>query len=361
MDKHLMKEIFNAIQRGDLSSLESHTKGRDVCWPECTQGKLKDTAIHIAVQLDKIELVDWLLSHGCAACLEQQNGDGKRPLHSSVQSCNLLATKMLIDYNVEVNPLKRADWTPLMLACTRQSVPLISILLDHGADPLLVNKDGWSSFHVACREGNVEVLEHLLKVNSKLWNTVSKNGRAPLHTAALHGHEDVVNFLINNCGYPADQQDSCGNTPLMDAMRMGHRNIASLLLFQHNANINARDKMGCSVLNVAAEAGQDDIVNWLVKDLGVHVNTLSNTTGMSALHSAAKEGHVLMLQTLVELGCNLNTKDNRGRNCLWLACGSRHKECVRKLLSLGATDDSDLNGIRPSKLMPFAGLVEQIL
>lgn len=356
MDNQLIKEIFNAVLKEDIAILETLKNGKSIYWPECTQGKLRDTTLHIAVQLDNTELVNWLLAHGCVACLEQQNGDGKRPLHSSVQSCNVLATRILLDHNVEVNPLKRADWTPLMLACTRQSVPLITILLENRADPLLVNKDGWSSFHVACREGNVQVLEHLLKVNGKLWDTVSKNGRTPLHTAALHGRQDVACFLIKCCGYSVDQQDSCGNTPLMDALRMGHKDIGSLLLSQHCAKLNVKDKMGCSVLHAAAEAGQDDIVKWLVNDQCVDVNTLSNS-GMSALHSSAKEGHVLMVQTLVDLGCNIHTKDNKGRNCLWLACGSRHKEGAKKLWSLGATDDSDMNGICPSQLMPFTGLI----
>lgn len=355
MDNQEIKDLFNAVQKEDIASLENLTNGKSISWPECTQGKLRDTALHIAVQLDNTELVNWLLSHGCTSCLEQQNGDGKRPLHSAVQSCSLLTTRILLGHNVEVNPLKRADWTPLMLACTRQSVPLISILLEHGADPQLVNKDRWSCFHVACREGNVQVLEHLLNTNVKLWDTVSNNGRTPLHTAALHGHQDVVHFLIKNCGYSADQQDACGNTPLMDALRMGHKHICSLLLSQHCAQLNVKDKMGCSVLHIAAEAGQDVIVKWLVNDLSVDVNTLS-TLGMSALHSSAKEGHVLMVQTLVDLGCNIHTKENKGRNCLWLACGSRHKDCAKKLRSLGARDDFDLNGICPSQLMPFTGL-----
>ena len=41
--------------------------------------------------------------------------------------------------------------TPLMLACTKYQPAVISLLLKHGANPALVNKDAWNSFHIAVR------------------------------------------------------------------------------------------------------------------------------------------------------------------------------------------------------------------
>ncbi|CAL1531520.1 unnamed protein product [Lymnaea stagnalis] len=38
-----------------------------------------------------------------------------------------------------------------MLACTKKSEQIIKLLLIAGADPSLRNKDGWNSFHIACR------------------------------------------------------------------------------------------------------------------------------------------------------------------------------------------------------------------
>lgn len=91
----------------------------------------------------------------------------------------------------DVNALKNADWTPLMLACTKLRADVVTILLRHGADPLFRNKDGWNSFHIASREGNVEILKLLMSELrdptveriDRLVNFPSKNGRKPLHTA----------------------------------------------------------------------------------------------------------------------------------------------------------------------------------
>lgn len=78
-----------------------------------------------------------------------------------------------------------------MLACTKLQVDVVSILLKSGADPLFRNKDGWNSFHVASREGSVDILQLLVSELTdrtveridRLVNSSSKNGRRPLHTA----------------------------------------------------------------------------------------------------------------------------------------------------------------------------------
>jgi len=70
-----------------------------------------------------------------------------------------------------------------MMACTRRDPEVIGELLSHGADPCLKNKDGWTCFHIACREGDPAVVQRLLQAAPGVWNTHSKILRTPLHTA----------------------------------------------------------------------------------------------------------------------------------------------------------------------------------
>lgn len=72
-----------------------------------------------------------------------------------------------------------------MMACTRRNLEVIQDLVEHGANPLLKNKDGWNSFHIASREGDPAVLRYLLTVCPAAWKTESKIGRTPLHTAGM--------------------------------------------------------------------------------------------------------------------------------------------------------------------------------
>ena len=65
---------------------------------------------------------------------------------------------------------------------------VVKVLLDSGAKTSLVNKDGWTSFHVATREGDVDVMRLFVDKDPEAWKTVSNNGSTPLHTACLAGH-----------------------------------------------------------------------------------------------------------------------------------------------------------------------------
>ena len=79
--------------------------------------------------------------------------------------------------------------TSLMLACTKDNREMVEILVGYGASLALKNKDGWNSFHIACREGHPDIVQFLLDTDSGCWETVSKNGRTPLHSAGERERE----------------------------------------------------------------------------------------------------------------------------------------------------------------------------
>ena len=70
-----------------------------------------------------------------------------------------------------------------MLACTKDNLPTVRTLVSSGASLNLRNKDGWTPLHVACRQGNVDIVRYLLDTEPQCWETSSNNGRTPLHTA----------------------------------------------------------------------------------------------------------------------------------------------------------------------------------
>lgn len=88
-----------------------------------------------------------------------------------------------------------------MMACTRRNLEVILELLNNGADPMLQNKDGWNSFHIACREGDSAIIDHLLLAKPEVWKTKSKTGRTPLHTAGIEAH-DFFLMIFSPQNYP---------------------------------------------------------------------------------------------------------------------------------------------------------------
>ena len=163
-DKEAVRNMINANGGGTeaLFSLSNPKTGDNVLHALCRDD---------GGRLDMFRFIVDLC--GDAAC-GLGNFDGKTPLHEAAQCKSPSAVSFLLGRGVEVDALKRADWTPLMLACTKAgNDAVVAALLKAGADPALQNKDGWTPFHLAARaaEGGTVVLQILLQSDSSLWNT----------------------------------------------------------------------------------------------------------------------------------------------------------------------------------------------
>ncbi|ESN96857.1 hypothetical protein HELRODRAFT_86113 [Helobdella robusta] len=191
--------------------------------------KLSETAAIQACKNGDVLKLQWCKEKFGPAVLEKKNQIGKSPLHEAVVHCKLQCVEYLLEENVDVNSLKRGDWTPLMLACTKNELKIVERLVEHGSNLQLVNKDGWNCLHLAVRENNVEIVKYLLNCNPMLAANQTRNKRTPLHTACLHGHLEVLELLLNRCSYAGDMVDSCGTTAFMDALRFNHVPVANLL------------------------------------------------------------------------------------------------------------------------------------
>ncbi|CAN7989125.1 unnamed protein product, partial [Ixodes hexagonus] len=251
--------------------------------------KSGDTLAHVASRHGSIDILRFLVQEiGSTSFLEVPNLDGKRPLHEAAQSSQLEAVRFLIEKGCQVDPLKRADWTPLMLACTKQDLQVIRLLIEKGANLRLRNKDGWTPFHIACREGHANIVGYLLDTCADASNCCSNNKRTPLHTAALQGRLECVDVLLERGHYPPDGRDNCRNTPFMDAAQADHTDIMERLA-SHEADVAAIDILGRNSLHLAAQAGAIGAVRLLVDKYGLDPNS-TDTWGQTALHYAAKVG-----------------------------------------------------------------------
>jgi L-histidine N-alpha-methyltransferase len=225
--------------------------------------------------------------------------------------------------------------TPLMLACTKDHLAVVQELVKSGASLNLVNKDGWTPFHVACREGHCDIIEFLLDTEPGCWNTVSKNGRTPLHTAALHGRLEAVRLMLERCGCKPDSRDSSGVTPLMDAARGDHVDVMLCLLQHGKGSLEAEDRQGRQAVHHAAQAGASKAVQ-LLHETGTSVNAVTSSTGQSPLHCAAKEGQAGTLSQLLSLGADPRHSDRTGKTALDVARQARNAQAAISVLEENA-------------------------
>uniref|UniRef100_UPI00398F7E32 ankyrin repeat domain-containing protein 16 isoform X2 n=1 Tax=Pristiophorus japonicus TaxID=55135 RepID=UPI00398F7E32 len=259
-------------------------------------GSSGDTVLHYAARHGHLEILKYLVEE-LGTGVELINRDYKRPLHEAASLGHQECLRYLISQGARVDCLKKADWTPLMMACTRKNLGVIKDLIESGASLTLKNKDGWNGFHIACREGTPEIIQYLLEVSPGIWDVESKIKRTPLHTAAMHGRFEAAELLLERCGYKPDAKDSCGVTPFMDAVQNGHIEIARLLLERH------------------------------------------------------REGHAGTIETLLTLGADVHAKDVKGRSALHMACAGQHAKCIRVLLDAGLTEAADNSGMLARQLL----------
>jgi ankyrin repeat protein len=62
---------------------------------------------------------------------------------------------------------------------------IAQLLISHGANCKLKNKDGWTSMHLACKHGNIDIVELLASTEPNLLLEPSRNGRLPIHIAGI--------------------------------------------------------------------------------------------------------------------------------------------------------------------------------
>lgn len=122
--------------------------------------------------------------------------------------------------------------------------------------------DKMTALHVAAQTGHVPVMEVLLSHGARhdLRNVL---GQAPLHQAVVFGHKDAVNCLLNH-GADVNFGDDRGFTPLNFAAQLNQYEIAKLLV-RRGANIQQADHYGLTPLHTATSRGYNTMVDYLIK------------------------------------------------------------------------------------------------
>jgi ankyrin repeat protein len=118
--------------------------------------------------------------------------------------------------------------TPMLFAADRSDVPLMRLLLELGADPLLPNVNNTTPLMAAAglgtKEGHeeageeneaLEAVEMLLERGADV-NGVDNNGDTAMHGAAANNYPRVVNLLANRGADPGiwSKPNESGRTPL---------------------------------------------------------------------------------------------------------------------------------------------------
>ncbi|XP_061128470.1 ankyrin repeat and SOCS box protein 14-like [Syngnathus typhle] len=288
-DSPLMAAILN--DQYDLATLLLHYDAQ-----VDQLGPLGRTALHEAAFLGLENFVCLLLESGANpnACDIRK----KTPLALAAQNGHLNVMEHLLQKGANVE-CQSESGSILFDAAASGNPDVISLLLDHGADPNSPFYSGHLPIHHAAYHGHILALQRLIPV-TKLC-AIKESGMSPLHSAAAGGHAHCLELLLkadfdpNQMLHPRVRRkyDDERKSALFFSVSNNDLQCTRLLL-QAGAMVN-QDPISC--LQVAMRQGNYELINTLLK-FGANVNYYSRvnpTHFPSALQYALKDEVMLRM------------------------------------------------------------------
>ncbi|KAK7164757.1 hypothetical protein R3I94_003216 [Phoxinus phoxinus] len=161
------------------------------------QNDLGQTALHLAVIVDRSECVRALLWSGASAEIQERGGN--TPLHLAVREL-------------------RTECVRELTSCPRTPPEHLSI----------TNYSGVSALHLAVHRGNCDIIKMLLEAGADANQRDLGSGRSPLHWAVEGQRSAVVDVLLS-AGASVNQRSYAGHTPYYCALYRPNKEVQALL------------------------------------------------------------------------------------------------------------------------------------
>jgi ankyrin repeat protein len=288
---------FESLQSGDVSTLQALLGAHpELARERGTNGNtLLNLAVSIAAKENRnigLSLIDVLLAAG--ADMNEGNDRGWTPLHAAAYSNQTNIAGALIGNGAALDAEAHgAGGTPLVAALFWGHREVADLIGSYGIAP--------GNVRTAAGLGNLDLLE-----------TFFSNERTLLPEAGA-----ARGFYRPHSGFPDWQPTNDPQEILDEALVWASKsNRVAVLdrLLRAGANIHADPYRGTPLIWAAA-CNRTEAAAWLL-DHGADVNQkatfggLTHGKGITALHMAAQNGHLAMVQLLVERGADRSVKDD---------------------------------------------------
>ncbi|KAH8502715.1 hypothetical protein H0E87_014136 [Populus deltoides] len=234
---------------------------------------------------------------------------GKRddtPLHSAARAGNLGAVMEILTGTGEeelkelLEKQNQSGETALYVAAEYGYVDVVREMIKYYdlANAGIKARNGFDAFHVAAKQGDIEILRVLMEAHPELSMTVDLSNTTALHTAAAQGHIEIVNFLLDAGSSLSTIDKSNGKTALHSAARNGHVEVVRALLTMEPGIATRIDKKGQTALHMAVKGQNIEVVEELIVADPSAVNRI-DTKGNTPLHIATRKGRAQIVKLLL--------------------------------------------------------------
>ncbi|XP_062502217.1 transient receptor potential cation channel subfamily A member 1-like isoform X2 [Corticium candelabrum] len=319
----------------------------------------EQTPLHCALENEQDAIVELLCEaskSGKVVINPLLSDNHKRtPLHLAVNTGKVELVQTVLGIPQDVNQRGPNDRTPLHVAALDDKSDIASLLLQHGADPLLRDKENKTALGLAVGTGSLTILDVFLRNcgshSMDLLESISGEDKSSLlHLAAESGSPDAVVYLLyKNANRIA--RDSYGCTVIHRASRYGDLRVLRQFSNTDKSLFDSGNSEGFTPLHEAARCDNVEVVEFLL-DKGAVLDKCT-VSGVTPLLLAAAFGAQNVVRYLLCLKVDYMKKDQNGANIIHLAVG--HVKTLRILAEIlqprgvfeGLIHDQDNEGSTP--------------
>jgi glycerophosphodiester phosphodiesterase len=262
-----------------------------------------------------------------------------------------------------VSDLKESN----LLTKDDEAVQMLMFLLDAltpAQRPALSARDGFGRIplHYAAQFGFVVVCQIIMKkmqewgqfnvengIDAPEWQ--DKDGNAPVHLSVLGGHVLTTKALLQGedwLGVSDNKAEmrraiSKSSAVLAIATKANFCAIVEMLV-QAGVDINWQDKDGETALHIAARFGHDECARVLIRgtpEQKANLELTEKSFAWTPLHIAAVDGHLSVVQLLVDAGADVDKRDSSGWTAKEHAALRGHLPIARLLAAHSQRDEDD--------------------
>eukprot|EP00873_Tetraselmis_striata_P044334 jgi/Tetstr1/464598/TSEL_009353.t1 len=213
--------------------------------------------------------VEGYLAAGGAA--DQRDARGQTPLQHACGYGRLPVCRALLAAGADASAAEDPKaMTPLHRAATWGHHAIVQLLLDGGADPLLRDRGGRASVHLAAYHGHTAALRALLaRTDGDGIDAEDGDGFTALHLSARWGEADSVAMLLEAGAQPMRPGGTQRHTAAHLAARWGHVQVLRVLLRHAPGLAGVGCSLGATPLAIAQEWGRHPCVEYLQQSLSL--------------------------------------------------------------------------------------------
>lgn len=162
----------------------------------------------------------------------------------------------------------------------------------------LPNESGETPLHLAAANGHSIVIEYIVtRIGAQYLNTYNYKLSTPLMYAAYYGRLNITKYFLDKLKIDSSYSESEKRDVLKMAVRGGNLSVLKYLVEERNYTINETDE---DLLVSSGLGGNVDLIKYLIFEKNLTKVGADARSEDTALHKASSEGHLRVVQFLIE-------------------------------------------------------------